>query len=67
MYKETAGLVKLPVQFTGEPKAYPITFDIIATVQGGSDELETILHFTQTEGQIWEENNYLMRKRFFRN
>ena len=50
MYKETAGLVKLPVQFTGEPKTYPITFDIIATVQGGSDELETILHFTQTEG-----------------
>lgn len=49
-YKETAGLVKLPVQFTGEPKTYPITFDIVATVQGSEDEVETLLHFTQTKG-----------------
>lgn len=50
LYKETAGLVKLPVQFTGEPKTYPITFDIIATVQGSDDDVETLLHFTQTKG-----------------
>ena len=50
LYKETAGLVKLPIQFTGEPKTYPITFDIIATVQGSNDEVETLLHFTQTKG-----------------
>ena len=50
MYKETAGLVKLPIQFTGEPKTYPITFDIVATVQGSEDEVETLLHFTQTKG-----------------
>ena len=28
VYKESAGLVKLPIQFTGEPKTYPISFDI---------------------------------------
>lgn len=50
IYKETAGLVKLPIQFTGEPKTYPITFDIVATVQGSEDEVETLLHFTQTKG-----------------
>jgi hypothetical protein len=50
LYKETAGLVKLPVQFTGEPKTYPITFDIVATVQGSDDAVETLVHFTQTKG-----------------
>lgn len=50
VYKETAGLVKLPVQFTGEPKTYPITFDIVATVIGSDDDVETLLHFTQKDG-----------------
>lgn len=50
VYKETAGLVKLPVQFTGEPKTYPITFDIVATVISSDDDVETLLHFTLKEG-----------------
>lgn len=50
MYKESAGLVKIPVQFTGEPKTYPITFDIIAEVQGGEFEVAELVHFTQTQG-----------------
>lgn len=50
VYKESAGLVKIPIQFTGEPKTYPITFDIVAEVDGTEFELEELVHFTQTKG-----------------
>ena len=49
-YKESAGLVKIPIQFTGEPKTYPITFDIVAEVEGTEFEVEDLVHFTQTKG-----------------
>jgi len=50
VYKESAGLVKIPIQFTGEPKSYPITFDIVAEVEGTGVKIEELVHFTQTEG-----------------
>lgn len=50
VYKESAGLVKIPIQFTGEPKTYPITFDIVAEVEGTEFEVEDLVHFTQTKG-----------------
>jgi len=49
-YKESAGLVKIPIQFTGEPKTYPITFDIVAEVEGTEFKVEDLVHFTQTKG-----------------
>ncbi len=50
VYKESAGLVKLPIQFTGEPKTYPISFDIVAEVEGTEIKIEELVHFTQTKG-----------------
>ena len=50
VYKESAGMVKLPIQFTGEPKTYPITFDIVAEVNGEEFKVSDLVHFTQTEG-----------------
>lgn len=50
VYKESAGLVKIPIQFTGEPKTYPISFDIVAEVQGSDFKVEDLVHFTQTAG-----------------
>lgn len=50
VYKESAGLVKLPIQFTGEPKTYPISFDIVAEVDGTEFKVEDLVHFTQTKG-----------------
>ena len=50
VYKESAGMVKLPIQFTGEPKTYPISFDIIAEVDGTELKVSDLVHFTQTEG-----------------
>lgn len=50
VYKESAGLVKIPIQFTGEPKTYPITFDIVAEVNGTEFKVEDLVHFTQTKG-----------------
>ena len=49
-FKESAGLLRIPVAFTGEPKQYPITFDVVAEVDGTEFEVEDLLHFTQTEG-----------------
>ena len=49
-YKESAGLVKLPVAFTGEPKSYPITFNVSAEIAGTDVKLEEVAHFTQLEG-----------------
>lgn len=50
VYKESAGLVKIPIQFTGEPKTYPISFDIVAEVEGSEFKVEDLVHFTQTKG-----------------
>lgn len=49
-FKESAGLLRIPVAFTGEPKQYPITFDVVAEVEGSEFKVEELLHFTQTEG-----------------
>lgn len=48
-YKESAGLVKLPVEFTGEPKQYPITFSVSVKSDDPEIALDTLVHFTQTE------------------
>lgn len=48
VYKESAGRVKLQVKFEGEPKTYPITFDVVVTPEGGLG-LDSLVHFTQTE------------------
>lgn len=52
VYKESAGRVKLQVKFEGEPKTYPISFDVVASVTTAEEgiELEDLVHFTQTEG-----------------
>lgn len=48
-FKESAGIVKVKVAVTGEPKKYPVTFDVTAkSVEG--DDLSTLLRFTQSEG-----------------
>lgn len=49
-YKESAGLVKIPVQFTGEPEAYPITFNVEAQIEGNEVTLDDIALFTQLSG-----------------
>ena len=48
VYKESAGRVKLQVKFEGEPKTYPITFDVVVTPEGGLG-LDSLVNFTQTE------------------
>ncbi|WP_298031686.1 hypothetical protein [uncultured Alistipes sp.] len=50
VYKESAGLVKIPVTFTGEPKSYPITFDVSAQIEGTEVTLDEVVLFTQLEG-----------------
>lgn len=50
VYKESAGLVKIPVTFTGEPKSYPIIFDVSAEVEGTEVTLDDVALFTQTQG-----------------
>ena len=52
VYKESAGRVKLPVKFEGEPKTYPISFDVVASVTTAEEgvELADLVHFTQTQG-----------------
>lgn len=47
-YKESAGLVKLPVKFTGEPGQYPITFDVEASLSNEGN-VEDVIHFTQSK------------------
>ena len=46
-YKESAGLVRIPVAFTGEPKSYPIVFDVAAEIVDGDKTLDELVHFTQ--------------------
>ncbi len=48
-YKESAGLVKIPVIFTGEPEKYPITFDIDVTAEDGRNP-ENVIIMTQSKG-----------------
>lgn len=47
IYKESAGLVKLPVKFTGEPESWPIEFDVEVTLTGGGNP-EEVIHMTQS-------------------
>ncbi len=49
VYKESAGLVKLPVKFTGEPESYPIGFDVEVTLAEGGNPEEVVL-LTQSQG-----------------
>lgn len=50
--KESAGLQRIPVVFTGEPKHYPITFDVAVELTTGDadDTIDTLMYFTQTVG-----------------
>lgn len=50
VYKESAGLVKIPVTVTGEPKSYPITFDVSAEIEGTAVTLDEVALFTQLHG-----------------
>lgn len=55
-YRESEGTVRIPVVFTGEPKSYPITFNVQATVDaekgmidGEPVTVDQVAHFIQTE------------------
>lgn len=55
-YRESEGRVRIPVKFTGEPKSYPIVFDVKASVDpekgmvGGEPViLDSVAHFIQLE------------------
>lgn len=49
-YKESAGLVKIPVQVTGEPEEYPITFNVEVQIEGDEVSLDDVVLFTQLTG-----------------
>jgi hypothetical protein len=52
-FKESAGIVRIPLKITGEPKSYPITFNVSASFEpapGETLELKDVVSFTQTEG-----------------
>lgn len=46
-FKESAGMVKIPVVFSEE--AQNISFDVTAAVTGGDKKIDELVHFTQTE------------------
>ncbi len=46
-FKESAGMVKIPVVFSED--AQNVSFDVTAAVTGGDKELDELVHFTQTE------------------
>ena len=48
-YKESSGLVKIPVILTGEPASYPVTFDATFAVEGGK-AAEDVIIATQSKG-----------------
>ena len=48
-YKESAGLVKIPVVFTGEPVHYPIVFNATFTMEDGRGA-EGVIIVTQSKG-----------------
>ncbi len=48
-YKESAGIIRIPVAFSGEPKSYPIVFDVKAEIVDGDKTLDELVHFTQIE------------------
>lgn len=57
VYRESDGLIRIPVKFTGEPSKYPITFNIVATVDPGkgmvgeqSVTVDQVAHFIQLNG-----------------
>lgn len=48
-YKESTGLVKIPIKFTGEPVSYPIVVDASFTVEG-EKTVEDVIIVTQSKG-----------------
>lgn len=49
-YKESAGLVRIPLTVEGEAKTWPVTFDIKAEISVSDEaDIEKIIHFTQSE------------------
>ena len=50
-YKESAGLVRIPLTVEGEAKTWPVTFDIKAEISVSDEaDIEKIIHFTQSDG-----------------
>lgn len=50
-FKESAGLVRIPMSVEGEAKYWPICFDIKAEISVSDEpEIENIIHFTQATG-----------------
>lgn len=47
VYKESAGRVEIKFVVEGEPKTYPISFDVV--VSAGEFGIDSLMHFTQTE------------------
>ena len=49
-YKESAGLVRIPLTVEGEAKTWPVTFDIKAEISVSDEaDIEKIIHFTQSD------------------
>jgi len=52
-FNETAGLKTIALAVTGEPKEYPISFDVkVSSVDGSKPD--SLVHFTQTENLKYE-------------
>ncbi|MGM9741072.1 MAG: hypothetical protein ACI3ZP_10755 [Candidatus Cryptobacteroides sp.] len=50
-FKESAGLVRIPMVVEGEAKSWPISFDVKAEISVSDEsDIEKIIHFTQTTG-----------------
>lgn len=49
-FRESEGTVRIPVKFTGEPKSYPITFDIVPSVDSEDGiTVDSVARFIQLE------------------
>lgn len=57
-YKESAGIVRLPVLITGSPINYPLTFDVKAEAIDLDDlsKLDDLIYFTQLNGLKFYDN-----------
>ena len=50
-FKESAGLVRIPMVVEGEAKTWPISFDVKAEISVSDEsDIEKIIHFTQNTG-----------------
>ena len=49
-FKESAGIVKIPVEIKGSPKDYPLTFDVKCEKVTSDKEVSEIMVFTQMTG-----------------